>query len=149
MALVFPVFMLILGGIIQMGLVFWGQNTLTQVVRDAGRWAATQASCTTPGTVVTTANQIAAQSSLIGYTPGSWVAGTGLALNTVGVSWVDSTGKAPGDAGADIPCPPVNNQKVWWVTVTVTAQVPVFMPFVPDDGRIRSSTRFRIEPAPG
>src|SRR5258706_7621556 len=41
-AIVFPVFIAIVGGIIQFGLVFWAQNTLTQVVRDVGRWEATQ-----------------------------------------------------------------------------------------------------------
>jgi Flp pilus assembly protein TadG len=32
-ALVFPILMLIIGGIIQFGVIFWGQNTLTQVAR--------------------------------------------------------------------------------------------------------------------
>ena len=35
-ALVIPVFMLILGGVIQFGIYFWDQNTLNQIVRDAG-----------------------------------------------------------------------------------------------------------------
>ena len=39
--------MLILGGIIQFGIIFWGQNTLTQVARDTGRWASTQVTCPT------------------------------------------------------------------------------------------------------
>ena len=37
-ALVFPILMIILGGIIQFGIIFWAQNTLTQVARDTGRW---------------------------------------------------------------------------------------------------------------
>ena len=41
-AIVFPVFIALVGGVIQFGMVFWAQNTLTQVVRDTGRWAATQ-----------------------------------------------------------------------------------------------------------
>src|SRR4051794_17376585 len=70
-AIVFPILMLILGGIIQFGLIFWGQNTLTQVVRDTGRWAASQQSCdpvVEGPKIVTTANNIASKSSLIGYT---------------------------------------------------------------------------------
>ena len=45
-ALVFPVFVLLLGGVIQFGIIFWGQNTLNQIVRDAGRYGATVAACT-------------------------------------------------------------------------------------------------------
>src|SRR6185437_3612632 len=60
-AIVFPVMFLIVAAIIQFGLIFWAQNTLTQIARDTGRWAATQQDCAplsaTPG-VVTTANQI-------------------------------------------------------------------------------------------
>jgi Flp pilus assembly protein TadG len=40
-ALVIPVFMLVLGGVIQFGIWFWDQNTLNQIARDAGRYAAT------------------------------------------------------------------------------------------------------------
>ena len=44
-ALVFPIFMLILGGVIQFAVILWGQNTLNQVVRDAGRYVATVPDC--------------------------------------------------------------------------------------------------------
>ena len=66
-ALILPVFLLIFFAIVQFGLIFWAQNTLTQVVRDTGRWAATQQVCdTVPArdAVIATANSIAAQSSL-------------------------------------------------------------------------------------
>src|SRR3954462_2709688 len=46
-AVVFPVFMLMLGGAIQFGIIFWGQNTLNQIVRDAGRYAVTMPDCST------------------------------------------------------------------------------------------------------
>ena len=46
-ALVVPVLFLLLGAIIQFGIVFWNQNTLNQIVRDAGRYAATVADCST------------------------------------------------------------------------------------------------------
>ena len=38
-AIVVPVFMLLLTGMIQFGIILWGQNTLNQVVRDAGTGA--------------------------------------------------------------------------------------------------------------
>jgi Flp pilus assembly protein TadG len=126
-AIVFPVLMLILGGIIQFGIIFWGQNTLTQIARDTGRWAASQVTCPTSATVTPTANTIAAQSSLIGY-PSS-----GLGV-TVSMS---------GD-----PCPVANNQKAAYVTISLTHQVPVFFPFIPGDGNLATSAQFRMEPAP-
>jgi Flp pilus assembly protein TadG len=133
-ALVFPILMLIVGGIIQFGFIFWGQNTLTQVVRDTGRWAATQIDCTTAAPVVATANAIAAQSSLIGYTPGEFD-GT----NTT-VTWRT---EPPGD-----PCPPIDNQDEAWVRITINHAVPIFFPFVPGNGQLASTTEFRMEPAP-
>jgi Flp pilus assembly protein TadG len=136
-ALVFPVLMLIIGGIIQFGLIFWGQNTLTQVVRDTGRWAATQTDCipaSAVGPVIATANAIAAQSSLIGYTPGEFN-GT----NTT-VTW---RSEPVGD-----PCPPVDNQDEAWVRITINHSVPIFFPFVPGNGQLASTTEFRMEPAP-
>ena len=45
-AIVIPVFMLVLGGVIQFGIFFWDQNTLNQIARDAGRFAATIQDCT-------------------------------------------------------------------------------------------------------
>jgi Flp pilus assembly protein TadG len=130
-ALVFPVLMLIIGGTIQFGIIFWGQNTLTQIARDTGRWAATQgvdaASCPTTANVTTTANNIAAASSLIGY-PAS-----GLGLVVV----------MSGD-----PCPVTNNTQVAYVSITLTHQVPIFFPFVPGNGNLTTSAQFRMEPKP-
>jgi Flp pilus assembly protein TadG len=134
-ALVFPVLMLILGGIIQFGIIFWGQNTLTQVVRDTGRWAASQQDCTASevAPIIGTANQIAAQSSLIGYSSGSpWTAAN------VSVSWQKLVNTDP--------CPPTTNQQTSFVTVTITDRVPIFFPFVPGNGNLSSSTQFRMEP---
>src|SRR3990172_1308893 len=75
-AIIFPVLFLIIAGIVQFGIIFWGQNSLNQVVRDTGRWAASQQTqCTTPpeqasaaADVIDTANDVANASSLIGYT---------------------------------------------------------------------------------
>jgi Flp pilus assembly protein TadG len=136
-AIVFPVLMLLIGGIIQFGIIFWGQNSLNQVVRDTGRWASTQTECdTAPATaaIVTTANNIAAQSSLIGFTANSIIA-----------SEVD-TGWRSEPAGG--PCPPNDNRDEAWVTITIRHSVPVFFPFIPGNGAISSTTEFRMEPEP-
>ncbi len=127
-AIVFPVLMLILGGIIQFGIIFWGQNTLTQVARDTGRWAASQTTCPTDATVTPIANLIAANSSLIGY-PAS---GLGVSVSM---------------SGPDT-CPVANNQKVAYVNIALTHQVPIFFPFVPGNGNLATSAQFRMEPAP-
>ena len=121
--------MLVLAGIIQFGIIFWGQNTLTQVVRDTGRWAATQLQCTDPSPIIATADQIAAQSSLIGYTAGSW------STSNVTVTW-----------SGELPCPPADNSTVAFVTISITHRVPIFFPLVPGNGNIRSSTQYRMEP---
>jgi Flp pilus assembly protein TadG len=129
-ALVFPVLMLIIGGTIQFGIIFWGQNTLNQVVRDTGRWAATQQTDCVSGVgkaagtaaIQLTANSVAAQSALIGP------------LGPVVVDWTGA------------PCPPNDNQDEAWVHITVTSTVPIFFPFVPGSGAISSETRFRMEP---
>src|SRR5438093_9568320 len=73
-AIAFPVLMLLIGAIVQFGVIFWGQNTLTQVARDTGRWASTQSSCdaTAATNILATANSIAGTSSLIGYSTGGW-----------------------------------------------------------------------------
>lgn len=131
-ALVFPILMLIIGGIIQFGIIFWGQNTLNQVVRDTGRWAATQqGDCETAGgkaalttSITTTANAIASQSALIG------------SISSVTVTWSGS------------PCPPNDNQDEAWIDIRIDSQVPIFFPFVPGGGAIFSETEFRMEPLP-
>lgn len=132
-AIVFPVMFLVVAAIIQFGLIFWSQNTLTQVARDAGRWAATQQDCN-PATattgVVTTANQLAANASLFGYS-GGWTSPT-----NVVVAWTPVTGT----------CPPNGNQQVSFVTITLKYQVPVFFPFLPVSGNLSTTSEFRMEP---
>jgi hypothetical protein len=136
-ALIFPVFMLILGGIIQFGVIFWGQNTLNQVVRDTGRWAATQQIDCGPSDDTTalealiesTADDIASTSSLVGF-DGSFGAAD------VAVSWTGPT------------CPPDDNQDEAWVDITISHSVPIFFPLIPGNGLLTSSTEFRMEPAP-
>ena len=135
-ALVFPIFLLLLAGVVQFGLIFWAQNTLTQVARDTGRWAVTQQtkpcnSATAVNNVVTTANAIAATSSLIGYTAGSWTSPT-----NVDVTWTTQSGA----------CPPASNQDVSFVTITLHHTVPVFFTFLPVSGDLTTQAEFRMEP---
>jgi hypothetical protein len=136
-AIAFPVLFLIVAGIIQFGIIFWGQNTLNQVVRDTGRWAATLQVCDSGAEddVIDTANAVAGASSLIGYPPvsGPWDA------TDVDVLFIFT----PPD-----PCPPSVNTEVAWVSITIRHSVPVFFPLVPGNGQISSSTQFRMEPAP-
>ena len=169
-ALVVPIFLALVAGIIQFGLVFWAQNTLTQVVRDTGRWAATQQWACSPAAssaataVNTQANGIAANSSLLGYSTGKW---TGPALdttdaqvgayttdNSLAVAWVkDSDTTAEG-------CPPKDNQAVYHVIIKVNHVIPTFFPamqWLPGLGScdssgchmtLSSTAQFRMEPAP-
>lgn len=170
-ALVVPLFIALIGGVIQFGTLFWAQNTLTQVVRDTGRWAVTQqTACTTgavaPATVTnltTEANSIAGSSSLLGYTaaPPEWGATVystdaqvQAAPNTEGVAvaWV-------GDPGA-VSCPPADNTTVWHVTIRINHSIPIFFPgmqYLPGLGTcgasgcsivLSSTAQFRMEPAP-
>jgi Flp pilus assembly protein TadG len=127
--------MLIIGGIVQFGIIFWAQNTLTQVARDTGRWAASQQSCSATAPIIAKANAIAGQSSLIGYTTGSW------SPSNVTVTWQTTPS---GD-----PCPPTSNQQTSFVTITINHQVPIFFPFIPGNGSLSSTTQFRMEPVSG
>jgi Flp pilus assembly protein TadG len=133
-AIAFPVLMLLIGAIVQFGIIFWGQNTLTQVARDTGRFASTQAGCDsgTATTILATANSIANTSSLIGYRSGSpWSS----PANVV-VTW------------SGTPCPPVNNTQVAYVTIQINHQVPIFFPWIPGNGNLTTVAQFRMEPHP-
>jgi Flp pilus assembly protein TadG len=155
-AIVFPVFMLILGGIIQFAVILWGMNSLNQVARDTGRWAATQV--TSPcssiqgATFANQADQIARTSTLIGYTNGEWAAGnymtyadnTALPAAPAATKGIETVWSGP----AGISCPPTDNASAWFVTIRVSHVVPIFFPFVPGNGAISSTTEFRMEPKP-
>ena len=122
-ALVIPVFMLILGGVIQFGIYFWDQNTLNQIVRDAGRYAATAPDCL-PASIT----DIQTEDSLLeGQTP------------FAGHMSVTATLPAPG-SGPN--CPPTSNADVAWVSIKADATVPVFFPLV--NGAISSTASYRI-----
>jgi hypothetical protein len=138
-ALVTPVLFAIIAGIIQFGLIFWSQQTLTQIARDTGRWAATQSNCTDVGRVAIEANEIAKASTLFGYDASKWSASGAdtSSANEVVVSW-------PGTGT----CPPVDNQGVRYVTVRIDHTIPIFFPLVPGNGALSTSAEFRMEPMP-
>lgn len=147
-ALILPILMLVVGGIIQFGILFWGQNTLTQVVRDTGRWAATQTVCGAAEIqpIRDQADLIAKQSSLIGYQQ------NGFGPN-VNVTWTEDGANVPQGS----PCPPVDNSKTWWITISAVHRVPLFIPFLnyalpfcdSTGCALRTSTKYRMEPKPG
>jgi hypothetical protein len=120
--------MLIFAGIVQFGMIFWAQNTLTHVVRDTGRWAATQQDCSS-GSILTKANEIAANSTLLGYS--TWTGAN------VSVSW-------SGD-----PCPPADNTESSFVAIAVAHPIPVFFPWLPVvPDTLYATAEYRLEPKP-
>jgi hypothetical protein len=165
-AIVLPILLLVIGGIVQFGILFWAQNTITQVARDTGRWAATQPNSPCDpadrAAIVTHADTIARSSTLMGYTAGQW---SGSALpegprpqEGIQAWWTDPSGSTV--TANDVTCPPKDNSTAWWVTITVSHVVPVFFPgiqYMPSLGTcdgsgchisLSSSTQFRMEPAP-
>jgi Flp pilus assembly protein TadG len=121
-AIVLPVFFLIMAGTIQLGFILWGQNTLNQLARDTGRYAATLC----PGQEATAQTWFG---TLFTQAGGPWKNPT----STVAYS-------APG-------CPDDNTTQVW-VTVTGGLDVPIFFPLVPVGGHLTTKTEFRVEPKP-
>jgi Flp pilus assembly protein TadG len=125
-AIVFPIFMLVLGAVIQFGIAFWAQNTLNQVVHDAGRYAATVADCGTAGNadIVAKTRELGAQAPFAGT------------YGTVTVT-------LPTPDSAPV-CPPTSNAEVVWVQIQAEATIPVFFPLL--NGHIQSQAKFRMEP---
>lgn len=131
-AIVFPIFMLIVGGIVQFGIIFWGQNTLNQIVRDSGRYAVTERDCL-PASRADVAAKVAIVASNASF------------AGTIGaITVVMPTTTAP-DPISD-PCPATSNAQEVWLRITVQAQVPVFFPAIPGNGNITSTAVFRMEP---
>ena len=161
-AIILPILLLIVFAIIQFGLIFWAQNTLTQVVRDTGRWAATQQTkpCSNGGpALVVKADEIARISSLLGYSAGLW-SGTPAAFDVspapregIEASWPLSADPPGGFVNTD--CPPDTNQIAWFVNIRAHHEVPLFFPligqFIPscnaNSCSLSSSVQFRMEPS--
>jgi Flp pilus assembly protein TadG len=171
-ALILPILLVLVGGIIQYGVVFATKHSLIQVARDAGRWAATQdfdpcssAALAAPPQPLTEADAIAQESRLMGYSAGDWNPGTFTAYpdnsalpttppSTEGVEvvWSYENGQ---------PCPTVDSTTAAYVTIRLTHRAPVLLPgiqFLPALGTCDSSgcylavsttARFRMEPSAG
>jgi Flp pilus assembly protein TadG len=170
-ALILPILLMLVGGIIQYGVIFATKHALIQVGRDTGRWAATQAfsPCSSAATAVppqplTEADLIAQQSRLMGYSTGEWNAGTFTA-------YPDNTqlpAVLPNTEGVEVvwsyqnnePCPTVDSTTAAYVTVRLTHRAPVFLPgfaYLPGLGTcdsngcyltITTTARFRMEARP-
>jgi Flp pilus assembly protein TadG len=145
-ALVAPVMIAMIAAVIQFGILFWAQNTLTQLVRETGRWAATQ-SCTA---------DVAGQETSISQNGTYALMGT---RKSITVLYWDAATKPPPYA-TPTPCPPKDNTKVNYVSVTVVQTVQTFFPgmqYLPllgtCDGSgchvdLSSTAQFRLEPKP-
>jgi hypothetical protein len=168
-AIVLPFLLILVGGIIQYGVIFATKQSLIQVGRDVGRWAATQnfnpcsaAATQNPPQPVTEADSLAQQSRIMGYTAGGWGSSNFTAYsdntplpasppNTEGVEVVWSYASAP--------CPPSNSTTAAFVTVRLSHRAPVFLPglpYLPALGTcdasgcylaITTTAQFRMEPA--
>jgi hypothetical protein len=169
-ALVVPILLLMIGGVIQLGVIFVAKSTLVQVARDTGRWASTQviapcdAAATDPTTPqpVTQADATAVNSGLLNYQGGLWTTANFMAYpdNTplpatlpfpegVEAVWSYASGT----------CPTANNTDVAYVTVRLSHELPLFLPgmfLIPgstcDANGCRLTTSetamFRMEPPP-
>ena len=145
-ALVFPILMLILGGVIQFGIIFWGQNSLNQVVRDAGRYAVTQLDCSVTPSQDGISTKVRQLTSAMGIA--RIVGSPTIVMPTNGETVGGSTDPVSDKKGVATPnyCPATTNADHVWIRITVNAQVPIFFPFVPGSGAISSSALFRMEP---
>jgi hypothetical protein len=153
-ALTLGIFMLVVGSIIQFGLLLWTSNTIHQIARDTARWAATQpkSPCESPtnrAAVAARADTLARQWSLMGYQSGTWITASDIDAvldSGVGVRWT-------GGSFVD-DCPPSDNQTPWFVHIRINHTVPIFLPglqiLVPTCGSgsfcISTTTELRMEP---
>jgi len=128
--LVIGLFIFVIGGIVQFGVILWSQNAVTQVARDTARWAVTQStspcdSAASRSQVAATADQLALGASLVSYSAGTWASASSIGsvgAEGVGVNWqsVDSTFATD--------CPPSDNATVWTVRVRINHVLPIFLP---------------------
>jgi Flp pilus assembly protein TadG len=155
-ALVFGLFMVVVGGIVQFGIILWSQNAITQVSRDTARWAVTQSaspcdSAATRTAIGAAADQLARGASLVSYSAGTWSSASTIASvgpEGVGADWQSVNSTFPTD------CPPSDNATVWTVRVRVNHVVPIFFPglqFIappctPSGFCLTSTTELRMEP---
>jgi Flp pilus assembly protein TadG len=168
-ALVVPVLLLMIGGVVQLGVIFAAKNSLVQAARDTARWAATQtylpcsnAAIAAPPQPLTQADTTATRTGLIGYSSGMWDS----AAFTAYADNVPLPATAPNQEGVEVvwsyasgTCPTTDNTVVAYVTVRLTHTIPLFLPGLwliaggTCDGAgchmpIDATSMFRMEPPP-
>lgn len=162
-ALVAGLFLLVVGGIVQFGVILWSQNTVNQVARDTARWAVTQSDspCDSAGMrarVANHASQLAGQWQLIG--PRAWATAStidAVGRSGVGAEWyVDDDTLPPEIEPSEVfptDCPPSDNRLPWFVRIRVNQAVPIFFPglqFISQGCApgfcVSSTTELRMEP---
>lgn len=152
--LVIGLFMLVVGGLVQFGIIFWTQNAITQIARDTARYAVTLSDnpCETYARpkIAAAANTIALNASLVSYSDGMWSTAGSIATlgpEGVGVDWEIPSG-FPED------CPPSDNALPVNIRIQINHVVPIFLPglqlFAPpcavDGFCLTTETNLRMEP---
>jgi len=156
--LVIGLFLLVIGGLVQFGIILWSQNAINDISRDTARWAVTQSSSPCDSTaartaVAATANQLARRATLINYTSGTWSTAStisSLGDEGLGVDWQ----RADGQPEFPTDCPPSDSSAVWTVRVKVDHVVPIFIPFLrfiapacaSNGFCLQTTTELRMEP---
>jgi Flp pilus assembly protein TadG len=150
-ALILPVFLAILLGIMQFGILFWAQVTATSIARDTARFAVTQAKCGTPWTTAEVGTTtLAIQSFGAANATQSGLLGPALTAPEVAVAYQIPTGAT---------CAPQDASKVVTVLITVAHPIPLFVPIMDrllatscsSSGctrTITASVQMRVEPKP-
>jgi hypothetical protein len=159
LAIILPILLVLTGGIIQIGTVIATKHTLIQIGRDVGRWAATQdadpcADLMDEKQPARRADEIAIESRLMGYVPGTWPANFRLmeagppTAPGIEVAWEIDSGS----------CPPEDSTTAAFVTVRLAHQAPVLVPgldlglaILPGLGSdgvllVTTTAQFRMEP---
>ena len=165
-AILLPLLLLLVGGIVQYGILIATSHTLDQVGRDLGRWVATQdaADCTElgdgdPSPVAERAHAIAVETSLMGYTGSPWED------NFVSYLYGSMPATPPVNEGVEVAweamsgtCPPDDSTTASFVTVRLAHRAPVVLPgfgYLPGIGTcdgsgcylaITTTAVFRMEP---
>jgi hypothetical protein len=171
-ALLLPLLLLLVGGIIQYGFLISTSHTLTQVGRDLGRWVATQDAPDCPdialpvppatiSPIAQRAHDIADETSLLGYAGTPWLDPT----RFVSYDYGAMPASPPFDQGVEVAwnivdgtCPPDDSTTAAFVTVRLTHRSPVILPgfgYLPGIGTcdaggcylpIQTTAVFRMEP---
>lgn len=165
-ALLLPLLLLLVGGIVQYGILIATSHTLNQVGRDLGRWVATQdaTDCADLGTgspppVAQRAHAIATQTSLMGYAGNPWE------TNFVSYDYAPLPASPPVNEGVEVAwemvsgtCPPDDSTTASFVTIRLAHRAPVVLPgfgYLPGIGTcdaagcylaISTTAVFRMEP---